>query len=290
MTKNSFFSKISSFSQGLNSKFIIAMTMLYSFHENLELNEADMQSEVFPSQISGQTDRREVHLFAEKLTVPRYNGHILRPRLNQMLQKSSRQFGSTLILGRSGTGKTALVSEFARQYQKVAWYSIESADNSWEVFARYFASSFNEPLIKGELLEESILTSEPTDLEVSYFIESLFFRLGVFDSKIPRLIVLDNAHYIFDTSWFNTFCSTLINCLTHGTYLLLISRSDPPLPIWRMRSKQVLGVINEKMMAFNLGETKKLFEDYGLPEAEAEKAYKKSFGRISRLKEFAEAG
>ena len=93
------------------------MTMLYSFHENLELGEEETHFEFVPTSKRSQVKKSEILLFAEKLKVPVFENQILRPRLNELLAKSLAQFGATLITGRSGTGKTALAADFARQYQ-----------------------------------------------------------------------------------------------------------------------------------------------------------------------------
>jgi len=64
----------------------------------------------------------------------------------------------------------------------------------------------------------------------------------------------------------------------------MMSRSAPPIPLWRFRSKQVLGVIDEKLLSFTCEEAEKLFKLYGLSKTKARKAQKDSFGRILRLK------
>ncbi|MCA1640210.1 MAG: hypothetical protein LC768_18120, partial [Acidobacteria bacterium] len=72
--------------------------------------------------------------------------------------------------------------------------------------------------------------------------------------------------------------------LTPDTHLLMLSRSEPPLPLWRLRSKQVLGVIDEKLLALTCEETKDLYHKHGLSKDKAQRFYKKSFGRIPKLK------
>lgn len=265
------------------------MTMLHSFHENLELNDSEINFEVLPSYNQSSPAKSEVHLFAEKLSMPKCTGQLVRPRLRMMLSKSSMHFGATLILGRSGTGKTVLAADLASQYEKVAWYSIDSADNDWNVFSKYFTASFNEPILDryASRKEDEIKGTSPKD--ISYFVENLFGRLSAIDPKKPRLIVVDNAHYIFDAEWFTDFFHTLICSLLPNTHLLVLSRCKPPLPLWRLRSKQTLGVIDEKLLAFNFEETQNLFKDHPMSSEVVKSAYIKSFGRISKLKEIAKS-
>ncbi len=262
------------------------MTMLYSFHDNLDIHNTDTQFEVVPSHSKKHTDKAsEVHLFAEKLRVPRFDDQVVRPRLNQLLLKSSRQFGATLLLGRAGTGKTALAAEFAKRYKKVAWFSIDSADKSWNVFSKYFAASFNEPLLLKDSSGSENSSAEISSQEIAYFVESLLVRLSIVDSKEPRLIVLDNAHHVFDSEWFTSFFSTLVYALSPNTHFIMLSRCEPALPLWRLRSKQILGVIDEKLLSFNYDETKSLFKDHSASQNTLVDAYSRSFGRISKLKE-----
>jgi hypothetical protein len=45
----------------------------------------------------------------------------------------------------------------------------------------------------------------------------------------------------------------------------------------------MLNVLDEKVIAFDLQETKALFESLGLPESAAERAHRDSFGRAAKL-------
>lgn len=96
---------------------------------------------------------------------------------------------------------------------------------------------------------------------------------------------MDNAHNVFDAEWFSDFFGSLIYSLLPNMHLVMVGRSYPPIPLWRMRSKQRLGVIDEEILAFNLDETIDLFKDVGLSEDRALEAHLSSYGRISRIKE-----
>lgn len=266
------------------------MTMLHSFHENFETDDRVTYFEVVPStKIATINNDSKVHLFAEKLRVPKFDEQILRPRLDRMLLKFSGQFGATLLLGRAGTGKTALASEFSQRYKKVAWYSVDSADDGWNVFSKYFAASFGETFLKETLTDGKDFSSTPTANEIAYFIEGLLVRISAINSNEKHLIVLDNAHYIFDSEWFTTFFTTLVYALSPNTHFLMLSRCEPGLPLWRLRSKQVLGVIDEKLLSFNFEETRKYMRNYAPSLNVTENLHIKSFGRISKLKELAES-
>ncbi|CAN5617996.1 hypothetical protein BH20ACI4_BH20ACI4_23770 [soil metagenome] len=264
------------------------MAMTFSLHENLDLTGAENSFEISPaltkSRLMQKTD--DIHLFSEKMAIPVFENYVARPRLNELLDKNLNQFNATLITGRTGTGKSALAADFSAKYKRVAWFSVESAENDWEVFFRYFLESFSSILNKKQkrqILSE-IVRSKPQT--VAPYIENLLSRVELPVEERPFLIVIDGIHNVFDADWFSEFFTTLLYALTPDVHLIMLSRSNPPLPLWRLRSKQVLGVIDEKLLAFTLTETQELFKKFDLPEEKTFQAFGKTFGRISRLKEF----
>ena len=141
------------------------MAMTLSFHENLEYSETTQSFEI-SSSVSSYSPRssERIHLFADKMRIPGFTNHISRPRLIELLKKSSSQIGATLVTGRAETGKSALAAEFAENYERVAWYQIDTTETDWNLFARYFAEIF------GEDFEELKNVSQ----EIIVFVECLF--------------------------------------------------------------------------------------------------------------------
>ncbi|HEX8248885.1 MAG TPA: AAA family ATPase [Pyrinomonadaceae bacterium] len=265
--------------------------MSISFHENLDYSETSISYDDVSTVSSTSANAKdyapkpeEIHLFAEKFRVPELSKHISRPRLSELLTKFSEQIGATMITGRAGTGKTTLAADFAQNYDSVAWFRVESSDINWNVFARYFAESFNQTNLKAETGAES-----SAEIEVSPFLENLFSRLAECDIKKPVLIVLDDVHHIFDAVWFAEFFNSLLHLLNENTHLVLLARSSPAFPLWRLRSKQVLGVVDEDLLLFNWTEAKKFLAGYCLAGKTEQEIFKKSFGRIGKLKSLAEA-
>lgn len=265
------------------------MTMTFSLNEKNENfsfgSGVESSYEVNSSSSSSRntSETTDIHLFADKLSAPNFKNYVKRPRLNKMLEKSMTQFGATIITGRAGTGKSALAANFAEQYAQTAWFSISAADCDWNTFLSYFHSLISD-LSAGKEIE----ISDAGRREISHCVEVFFSNSNLTETKKPVLIVLDNIHNVFDADWFTEFFTTLLYSLTPHIHLLMLSRSNPPLPLWRLRSKQVLGVVDEKLLAFNLEETKKFLKRGGLPSDAAAQLSRKSFGRISRLKGLAE--
>lgn len=250
--------------------------MNLSFHVNFDYDNALNGLEARSDSASGNTEQtsEEIHLFAEKTIVPAAENIISRPRLNGYLLTLMKQTGAAFIVGRAGTGKTTLAADFARDYERTAWYRTETAETDWNLFARYLLASFNEPRLKFEDL---------FDEQPETFVENLFARLAVINYEKPILIVLDDVHCVFDAPWFNDFFNTLIYSITPRTQLLLLARSSPDFPIWRLRSKQVVGVLDEKLLAFTEEETKKLFTEREISGDGARQAWRETYGRISKI-------
>lgn len=231
--------------------------------------------------------REDVHLLHEKLQMPGSRGLIARPRLDEFLGRSIAQFPATLVSGRAGTGKTAMAASFARAHGRVAWYSVESSDAEWNVFAQYFAACvFRAVGSKAEARSALPADVDESQSSIATFLIGVFAETETSLIHEPLLIVLDGIHHLFDAPWFGEFFSLLLSSLPENTHLLLLCRSKPPSPLWRLRSKQQLNVIDEKVLAFDLAETVELTRRRGLKRSEAERAHSETFGRISKLIEF----
>src|SRR4051794_1601974 len=104
------------------------MAMTFSLHESIEPNGAYDgidSGPFFASSMSGLY-ADEFHILREKLRIPETRGLIERPRITNLLKKSLAQFPATMIIGRAGTGKTALSALFAAEVENVSWLTIES--------------------------------------------------------------------------------------------------------------------------------------------------------------------
>jgi len=82
--------------------------------------------------------------------------------------------------------------------------------------------------------------------------------------KEPLLIVIEDLHLVYDAPWIVSFFRTLLPLLPTDVHVVIASRSLPPAPLWRMRSKQNLTVIDEPDLAFTRQEAIQLFELHGL--------------------------
>ena len=229
--------------------------------------------------------RDEFPLLRDKLRIPPTAGRIERPRLTGLLARSFERFPATLISGRAGTGKTTLAAGLAQGADRACWYTVEAADTEWPVFSRYLSVALTDAGFADQ--DAGRLVYDPSQDGIARFLLWNFFTTNEPDDA-SSLIVLDDIHHLFDAPWFEEFFNLLLYSLPAKTHLLLLCRSKPPSPMWRLRSKQMLNVLDEKVIAFTPQETIALFASVGLSRSTADLAYRASFGRVSKLLQRAE--
>ena len=223
-------------------------------------------------------------LLAEKITPPQLPARYLsRGRLLCAVTESLAGGSATIISGRSGTGKTALAVEFARSAGRAAgpaaaWYKVDAADGDLSVFFNYLVESIASQR-PGFGEQMNVLCTDSTGAEdVPLLVESLVNELLQRDE--PLLIVLDDLHLVYDEEWVAPFFRRLLPLLPREVHVILIGRGLPPTPLWRLRSKQALRVIEESALAFTLREAEDLFNLYGLEPEAALAAWAVTRGRV----------
>lgn len=228
-----------------------------------------------------------MQLILDKITAPGAPAGLLRARLINMLHSSLNTCTSTVINGRAGTGKTTLVADFVRKCgRRVAWYKVDAADSELKIFFRYLIESVRgqRPQFDGDALMElaQSATLEDIPMLAEAFIYELQERAGT-----PLLIVIEDLHLVYDAEWVVPFFRRLLPLLPMDAHMLITGRSLPPAPLWRMRSKQTLCVIEEQALSFTVQEARRLFARYGLTEAQARRAHEETHGRAFSLDEAA---
>ncbi len=226
------------------------------------------------------SDGLSLHISDRKFQIPAFHGLIDRPRIDVLLSKSVQNFPVTLVCGRSGTGKTALASAFASSRSDVAWYSVEPPDVDWRSFAGCALASVKGKDALTAKNRKAIERAGRSNAEtMCIFLDTLF------DPKrpLPSLFVIDNVHYVFESEWLRELFDQVAASVPESTSILMLSRSKPPNPLWRLRSKQLLNVIDERILAFNEREAIQLFRTSGLSRSAALDAHRKCFGNVSSL-------
>ena len=266
------------------------MTMTFFVHNSIGPYTSVESSEIgFPllSRTAEKT-KQDMHILEYKIKTPDSGSLVERTRIDSLLTRSVSQFPATLVCGRAGTGKTAIAEHFSSKFSRVSWYSVESTDTPWPVFSKYFSASFHGP--EDPICHE---VGSSTDVnvdqrEIAKFLGRNFNRFNTDNDGEKTLIVLDDIHHLFDAPWFNNFFNLVIHSLPAAAHLLLLCRSKPPSPLWRLRSKQMLNVLDEKVIAFNASETEELLESMALPALRVKDIQRQAFGRVSKILQLSE--
>ena len=267
------------------------MTMSFTLHDHFDSTERYSPAVEITAAKPSRSECDGVHILNEKLEIPHCVGLVDRPRLIANLDRSLSRFAATLVSGRAGTGKTSIAAAYARTRKTAAWFTVESSDIDWNVFASYLAASVHRVAKSKKAVGDSlhaVTNSSPAAMSTFLYVIASVLET---DEKDDRpLLVLDGIHHLFDADWFGGFFNILPQSLSETADLLLLCRSKPPYPLWRLRSKQQLDVIDEKTLAFDRDETRLLFKQVGRSQAEAARIHAETFGRVSKLLPFISRG
>lgn len=227
-----------------------------------------------------------MELIAEKIAIPSQLRQFSRPRLLALLENSLQSCTSTIISGRAGTGKSTVALDFALTCgREVAWYKVDAPEGDLEIFFQYLIASIRKQRPGfGARLMPLIGTAGPD--QNSLLAEAFVYELVEGDGD-PLLIVIEDLHLVCDSAWLVPFFKRLMPLLPSDVHMLITSRTMPPAPLWRMRSKQTLSVIEEETLAFTRQETIELFEKYRLSPEHASIALDHTHGRATALARFA---
>jgi LuxR family transcriptional regulator, maltose regulon positive regulatory protein len=187
-----------------------------------------------------------------KLYRPRNrNDLISRARLLERLN-AGLSGNVTLVCAPAGFGKTTLLAQWIETIDRpTAWLSLDEHDNEPRVFVRSLTASLQSvfpDLFHGiaSLFEAPRFPS--VDHVVSLFINDLA------DVPDDVILVLDDYHLIRNSE-IHTLLDQLIEHLPPQLHLVLISRSDPPMPLARWRARGYLNDLRPIDLCFTREET-----------------------------------
>jgi len=177
------------------------------------------------------------YLLRTKLYIPPIRpDQIARPRLVDQINDG---LDKTLILvsAPAGYGKTTLVSSWLSE-RKVssAWLSLDAGDNDPVRFLQYLLTALlpAAPGIGDDLLG-SLKGIRPAQFE--NLITLLVNELA--SNPDPFVLVLDDFHVIHSEEVLR-IVSFLLEHLPHQVHLAILTRTDPPLPLSRLRARNRL--------------------------------------------------
>ena len=191
-------------------------------------------------------------LLATKLRPPRpRTGFVPRPRLVRRLRAGTER-ELVLVCGPAGFGKSSLLADWARDDRRaVAWLSLDVGDNDPVRFWRHATAALDRvrpgladrvaPLLTGA-------SSASFDATVTALVNDF---AAVADEVV---LVVDDFHLV-DASEVHRSVEFLLDHLPSSLRLVVASRSDPPLPLARLRASGQLTEVRARDLRFTPDET-----------------------------------
>lgn len=205
-----------------------------------------------------QVEPGQQPLIKTKLFIPRLRKDLVpRPQLIEKLEEGSKKT-LTLISAPAGYGKTTLLAEWIDFLQKaetpnrwaVCWFSLDASDNDPMRFLAYLTAALEKVN-----LSVSTETQEFTPSSDSFFprtpLAILLNDLQELDQSV--LLVLDDYQFI-DNPAIHDGVAFLLEHLPVNIHVVIATRSDPPLPLSRLRARGQLSEIRADDLRFRPAE------------------------------------
>lgn len=244
----------------------IAQTLATRIDERAEINQ-NISKEVSPAQPGIKGYDRATLLLETKLQPPRLPVQLVeRPELLALLDNGPN-YKLTLLQAPAGFGKTTLVTQWIARHQSqtltsqtdaspVAWVSLDSGDNDpvrfWtSVITAYqgFQAELGQVAL-AQLSQTPQLSFNQAPFEtVLTFLLNDLARFGK-----PGALILEDYHFIEHPRIHETL-AFFIEHLPASMYVIILTRSTPPLPLVRWRAKGDLLEIQSSQLRFSAEET-----------------------------------
>src|SRR5205823_5114384 len=205
--------------------------------------------------LSSPTSMPSLHLLTTKISVPpaRLN-MVTRPRLTQRMNTAMRG-ALTLIVAPAGWGKTTLLSAWHVDSSlgawPLAWVSLDEGDNDPIRFWTYVISALNtlHSGVGETALALMYASSSPPIEDVLTSLLNALIQLPT-----ETVLVLDDYHLI-EAQPIHDALTYLVEHLPPNVHLVIASRSDPLLPLARLRARGALTELRAANLRFTAEET-----------------------------------
>lgn len=196
-------------------------------------------------------------LLATKLFIPPVRGGLVtRPRLTQRFANTPTH-KLTLISAPAGFGKTTLISCWLTQQNRpVAWVSLDASDNDPVLFFSYFLAALQQIDRRIGQTGRAMLQTELPDYQA--LIISLINELTQVNQSL--ILILDDYHLI-KAQAIHDALMLLIENQPPQLHLAIISRTEPPLPIAKLRAKHQLVEVGSQDLRFTQAETEQFLNE-----------------------------
>lgn len=205
-------------------------------------------------------------ILATKLNIGRVRPTFVRRTRLLRLLDSTLHARLTLVTAPAGSGKTTILTAWASRHpQAVAWFTVDENDNSLTRFLLCCEAALQTlaPEIGSQTGE--FIRSEQTSMMTHEQIAETFFTLLINDLNAlgrDMILVLDDYHSITQESIHHGL-NFLIRHLPPTAHVVIASRTEPPLPLARLRARGELVEIKPGDLRFSGEEIREFFELLG---------------------------
>ena len=197
------------------------------------------------------TRRMTGPLLDSKLYAPRWRqGMIARPQLVERLDAGIER-KLTLVSAPAGFGKTTAIAEWlGTRKHPTAWLSLDEGDNDPTRFWAYVIGALQR-IAAGVGTRTLSMMESPTSTVIETAVGALVNDLGASTSRL--VLVLDDYHVIESEPVHEGF-RFLVEHSPEQLHLTVASRSDPPLPLSRLRAGGELTELRSSDLRFSTDE------------------------------------
>lgn len=202
-------------------------------------------------------------LVLTKLRVPPLRSRIV-PRA-RLVQRFDPQTDASLVLvcAPAGSGKTTLLTQWARSQMQegaaVAWFAADPSDDDPIPFGSYLVASLMQAL--GPISEvQDVAKGMRSSTEANLYRMMPAIINGVVESGRGCLLVLDDYQFVSKPE-IHSAIAFLLEHLPENMRIIIGSRSDPPLPLARLRAHGRLLEVRETDLRFRADETETFLND-----------------------------
>ena len=158
----------------------------------------------------------------------------------------------TLVSAPTGYGKTTLVAAWLHQHERpFAWLSLDEHDNDPARFLIHLIAALQKVNDAIGQTTQAILAS-PQQTAVATLLTPLINDLA--NNPFPFTIVLDDCHLLHAAQVYD-YLAFLLDHQPAQMHLLLSTRSDPPLPLPRLRAQGQINEIRREDLRFSPAES-----------------------------------
>ena len=195
---------------------------------------------------------QDVPLLTTKLYIPPPRPNLVsRPRLIERLDAGLNR-KLTLVSAPAGFGKTTLLSEWAAGCERsVAWLSLDEGDDDPARFLAYFITAL-QTIHKGvgDVALTTLRSPQPPPIEA--ILTTLINEIATIPNSL--IFILDDYHAI-NAQPIHDALTFLLDHLPPQIRLVVASRTDPPLPLARLRGRGQLAELHVANLHFTPKET-----------------------------------